>query len=196
MTVLEADYERWTQALVDPALTARVPQTVRVHRIASGFPSWYWALTSNRVGFRLTQYGYWGDPVAAFWRRPLFTLLDWLVSERRPDVLLATAPPFGVTVLAREAARRYRLPWVVDFRDAWTRWCVVPCPTIVHFWHSRRAERRALRHANVAVATSHVTRGDWLTDTPALDPNRLVTIYNGFDCERPVSSSTGSARRE
>ncbi len=189
VTVLESDYRQWSQASIDPALHARIPENVRVHRIASGFPAWYWALASNRAGFRLTQYGYWGDPVAVFWRRPLFALLEKLVPERRPDVLLATVPPFGVSVLAREVAKRYQLPWVVDFRDAWTRWCVAPYPTVGHFWYSRHAERRALRHANLAVATSHVTRDDWLEDTPDLDPNRLLTIYNGYDCTSRVNDS-------
>ena len=189
VTVLESDYRRWTEAPIDPALSARIPENVRVHRIESGFPAWYWALISSRAGFRLTQYGYWGDPVGVFWRRPLFALLDKLIPERQPDVLLATLPPFGVSVLAREAANRYRLPWVVDFRDAWTRWCVAPYPTIGHFWYSRRAERRALRHANLAVATSHVTRDDWLEDTPDLDPDRLLTIYNGYDCNSTVNDS-------
>jgi glycosyltransferase involved in cell wall biosynthesis len=191
VTVAESDYRVWSQAPIDHSLSERVPATVRVHRISSGFPSWYWSLTRNRAGFRLAQYGYWGDPVALFWHRPLFAYLDKLVSHRRPDVLLATAPPFGVAVLGRRAARRYRLPWVVDFRDAWSRWCVAPYPTIGHYFYARRAERDALRHANVAVATSHVTRDEWMSDTPDLDPRRLVTIYNGFDCDERAD---GSAR--
>jgi glycosyltransferase involved in cell wall biosynthesis len=42
-------------------------------------------------------------------------------------------------------------------------------------------EEAALREANVSVATSHVTRIDWLRQFPAVDPNRLVTVYNGYD---------------
>jgi glycosyltransferase involved in cell wall biosynthesis len=73
------------------------------------------------------------------------------------------------------------LPWIADFRDAWSRWCVAPYPSFAHYRYARAAEGRILRDANVAVATSHVTRDDWLVDHPALDPARLVTIYNGYD---------------
>ncbi len=189
VTVQPSDYASWTTAPLDHALVDRVPNDVRVHRVPSGFPAWYWSLTGGPVGFRAAQYAYWGDPVTLFWRRPLFTLLDRLVSERRPDVLLATAPPFGVAVIARTVARRYRLPWVVDFRDAWTRWCVAPYPTVAHYAYARHAERRILTEANAAVATSHVTHSGWLADSPRLAPERLVTIYNGYDADGHAAST-------
>jgi glycosyltransferase involved in cell wall biosynthesis len=191
VTVKETDYPDWTKAPIDRDLMDRLPGSERVHRISSGFPQWYWRLTASRAGFRVAQYLHWGDPVSVFWRRPLLELLDRLVAERRPDVLLATAPPFGVAVLAREIARRYRLPWVVDFRDAWSRWCVAPYPSLGHYLYARRAERRILREANASVATSHVTRSEWLADNPTLDVARLLTIYNGFDVP---SSHAGHGR--
>jgi len=189
VTVRTSDYRSWTTAPIDETLASGLPEAVRVHRVASGFPAWYWRLTAGPVGFRLAQYAHWGDPVSAFWRRPVFECLDRLIAERRPDVLLATVPPFGVGILARAAARRYRLPWVVDFRDAWTRWCVAPYPSIAHYLYARAAEGRILRDANVAIATSHVTRDDWLADHRGLDPSRLVTIYNGYDQPDPEPPS-------
>jgi glycosyltransferase involved in cell wall biosynthesis len=181
VTVRPTDYAAWTTAPTDDALGSDLPDAVRVHRIASGFPSWYWRLTAGPLGFRAAQYLHWGDPVSVFWRRPLLEHLDQLVAVRKPDVLLATVPPFGVGMLARDVARRFRLPWVIDFRDAWSRWCVAPYPSIAHYWYARSAERRVLGEANVAIATSHVTRADWISDHPGLDPARLVTVYNGYD---------------
>jgi len=191
ITVRTSDYAAWTTAPIDSTLEIGLPDAVRVHRIASGFPDWYWRLTRGPIGFRLAQYAQWGDPVAAFWRGPVLERLDRLVAERRPDVLLATAPPFGVTEVARLAARRYRLPWVVDFRDAWSRWCVGPYPSIAHYLHTRAAERRVLGSANVAIATSHVTRADWISDHPSVDPSRLVTIYNGYEPPPSPEGRTG-----
>ena len=193
VTVREDAYAAWSSAPLDHTLLADVPASVRIHRIPSGFPSWYWALTRGRAGFRIAQYGYWGDPVSLFWRRPLIALLDRLVPEHRPDVLLTTAPPFGVAVLGRMVARRYRLPWVADMRDAWTRWCVAPFPTVGHYLYSRMRERAVLERANIAVATSHVTREQWLADMPSLSPDRLTTIYNGFDAASLRASAPPSA---
>lgn len=183
VTVRTDDYRAWSTAPLDEALAARVPDVVRVHRIPSGFPDWYWRALRSGVGAKMLQFAYWGDPVTIFWRRPLFAALDRLVAERRPDVLLATAPPFGVSTLACDAARRYRLPLVMDWRDPWTLWRPMPFPSYAHYRFTRAREGAALRDANVSVATSHVTRDDWLRLFPSADPSRLVTIYNGFDRE-------------
>jgi len=181
VTVRPEDYKQWSSAPFDDGLLDRVPANVRVHRIASGFPAWYWRLMRSRIGGKLMQFAFWGDPVSFFWRRPLRECLDRLVAERRPDVLLATAPPFGVTVLAREAARRYRLPWVADWRDPWTFWRMAPFASYAHYRYVRAQEAKSLREANVSVATSHVTREEWRREFTAADPQRMVTIYNGYD---------------
>jgi glycosyltransferase involved in cell wall biosynthesis len=181
VTVRPDDYRQWSTAPFDEGLLARVPANVRLHRIASGFPAWYWRVMRSRVGSKLLQFAMWGDPVSLFWRRPLRECLDRIVAERRPDVLLSTAPPFGVQVLAREAARRYRLPWVADWRDPWTFWRMAPFATWAHYRYVRAREAQALRDANLSVATSHVTRDEWRREFRSADPERLVTIYNGFD---------------
>jgi glycosyltransferase involved in cell wall biosynthesis len=177
VTVRPEDYVAWSSARLDPALAARVPSSVPVYHAPSGFPDWYWRLMHSRVGFRALQYAYWGDPVSEFWAQPV----GRAVAEHRPDVLLATMPPFGVAVIARQIAKHYRLPWIADWRDPWTYWGAAPFPTYGHFAYARSAEGATLREANVSVATSHVTREDWLRFFPGVDPSRLVTIYNGYD---------------
>jgi glycosyltransferase involved in cell wall biosynthesis len=194
VTVNPTEYRDWTPAPFDDQLTARVPASTRVHYTSTGFPRWYWRLTSTRVGRKAAQLAHWGDPVSLFWRRPLFETLDRIVEERRPDVLLATAPPFGVAVLARAAARRYGLPWVADWRDPWTLWRMTPLPTYAHYLYIKAQERAALDEANVSVATSHVTCADWQRTFPSADPRRLVTVYNGYD-RADVDAARAAPRR-
>jgi glycosyltransferase involved in cell wall biosynthesis len=177
VTVRPEDYAAWSSARLDPALAARVPSSVPVYRTPSGFPAWYWRLMRSRLGFRALQYAYWGDPVSSFWSVPVRRA----IADHRPDVLLATMPPFGVAAIARQIAQHYRLPWVADWRDPWTYWCAAPFPTYGHFAYARSAEGATLREANVSVATSHVTREDWIRFFPGVDPSRVVTIYNGYD---------------
>ena len=98
VTVRSEDYAAWSSAKLDPALSARIPSSVPVYRTPSGFPAWYWRLMRSRPGFRALQYAYWGDPVSSFWAQPV----SRAVADHRPDVLLATMPPFGVAVIARQ----------------------------------------------------------------------------------------------
>jgi glycosyltransferase involved in cell wall biosynthesis len=183
VTVRAEDYATWSSAGRDDSLLHDLPDGVRVHRVPAGFPAWYWRLRRSRLGARVADFVHWGDPVSIFWWPALRDVLDRLVAKRRPDVLLATTPPFGVAVLARRVARRYRLPWVVDWRDPWTLWRMVPFPSYAHYVYTRTAEGRCLREANVSVCTSHVTREDWLGEFGGVDEERLVTIYNGWDAD-------------
>lgn len=181
VTVRAEDHRQWAPGPLDPSLLDALPSSVTVHRISYGFPSWFWRLSRSRLGHRALQYMIWGDPVARFWRKPLFAFLDSLMRSDRPDVLLSTAPPFGVAVLAHDVARRYGLPWVSDWRDPWTFWSYRPFPTFLHYLIARRQERRALRGSNVSVTTSHVTREEWHLSDRELSRERTVTIYNGYD---------------
>ncbi len=183
VTVRVEDYDEWSSHGTDETLLRDLPETVRVHRIPTGFPAWYWRMRRSKLGARAVDFAHWGDPVSLFWWPRLRELLDRIVPERKPDVLLATAPPFGVAVLARRVARRYRLPWVMDWRDPWTLWRMVPFPSYAHYLYTRAAEGACLREANVSVCTSHVTREDWLGEFRDADEGRLVTIYNGWDAE-------------
>ena len=187
VTIRAEDYGAWSSHGLDESLLRDLPEEIRVHRVASGFPDWYWRLRESKLGARVADFLHWGDPVSAFWWRRLRPVLDRLVVETRPDVLLATAPPFGVAALARRIARRYRLPWVMDWRDPWTLWRMAPFPSYAHYRYVRASEGGCLREANVSVCTSHVTREDWLGEFDGVDPERLVTIYNGWDAEDLVS---------
>lgn len=183
VTVRPEDYRAWSPAPLDDSLGSDLPPCVRVHRITSGFPAWYWKVFRSRLGARLAWYAHFGDPLSWFWRGPLRTRIESLVAERRPDVLFATVPPFGVAVLAREAAHRHRLPWVIDWRDPWTLWRFAPFPTWAHYRYARSREGACLREANRSLATSPVTRDDWFAEFSGVSPQRARVVYNGYDPE-------------
>ena len=181
VTVRVEDARRWSPAAMDESLVRGLPERVRVHRIPSGFPEWYWRATSSSAGHFLAKHLHWGDHTSAFWRGPLMRWLDAHVASARPDVLFSTVPPFGVASLARAAAHRHRLPWVLDWRDPWTMWQATPFATYGHYRFIHATEGRCLREANASICTSHVTRDDWLGEFPGVDPSRLHVVYNGFD---------------
>ncbi len=199
VTVRTQDYKKWSSAPIDKTLTRNIPESVRIHRISYGYPDWYWTWLRNPVTRHLLNYSFAGDPLSIFWKEPLFEFLEKFIYESRPDVLLATAPPFGVAVLASQVSHRYRLPWVMDWRDPWTLWCSTPFPSYLHYLHVRNREKECLKKANVSVCTSHVTREDWLEEFKELDPKRLKVIYNGFDPEdirsvQKMESANGRTR--
>lgn len=66
----------------------------------------------------------------------------------RPDLLYSSAPPWSGQLVALALARRWRCPWVADFRDPWAR-----AP-----WRDDRSDR--VRRANARLERLVVTRAD------------------------------------
>ncbi len=93
------------------------------------------------------------------------------------DAIFATGSPWSGFVVAERVARRLGLPFVLDFRDAWT----LDPREIWDGPRNRRLERRLLGRAAAVIGAT-----DWICDRlrercPELSPERVVTLTNGYD---------------
>lgn len=183
VTINIDEVHHWSGSRLDETLLNNMPDSVTIHRIPSGFPDGYWSLCKNPLGNWILKYLFLGDPVSFFWKKPLFKKIDELFKEKQFDVLLSTAPPFGVSVLARELAERYKLPWVSDWRDPWTLWGNAPFTSYLHYRHVRKNEEACLKKADISVCTSPVTRDDWIKEFKGVSKETLQVICNSFDPE-------------
>ncbi|MBD3237308.1 MAG: glycosyltransferase [Candidatus Eisenbacteria bacterium] len=104
-----------------------------------------------------------------------------LLARESFDALLTSSSPDSSHLIGLALARRFRVPWVADFRDPWTRRISFDPPTRWHHrWH-RSTERRVLRRADLVTVTAPETREDYLAREPGLAPERIRVITNGFD---------------
>ncbi len=121
---------------------------------------------------------------AMCWIRPAVQATVEMAARKQPDVIWATAGPVSSFVVAQRASQRTGVPYVLDFRDAWTI-------TYNDFEASRpawatRLDRRALyrllegaqtvtfRYHTEAECYWHAYRG-------ALDAARIHIIPNGYE---------------
>src|SRR5262245_58863134 len=88
---------------LDPALEGRVPPETIVYRVP--YPRWPRLLRRFLPG--------------ALWLPAARRAAGRAVRELRPDVVLTSGPPHWAHLLGLSLKRRYRLPWVADFRDPW-----------------------------------------------------------------------------
>ncbi|MBM0225780.1 glycosyltransferase [Micromonospora sp. ATA51] len=113
-------------------------------------------------------------------RRFLDTRDGW-----RPDVILATGPPFSVFAVAARLARRLDVPWVADYRDLWSVGNEYWVRTRVRRSVDRRLERRLLRSAAASVTVSE----------PLAEAMRRTlgvhtrVVMNGIDRRPPATSA-------
>jgi len=201
LTVRDGFWSAW-----DPTPLSELPCEVRIHRTRIFMPGVAAKRALSRLRLRgAGDTGGEGDPGAKAggrgpsraretFRRALYVpdeFIGWLpfavragrriCREQGIEAVISTSPPQTAHLVGAAIARTAALPWVADFRDAWTR---DPNFRFAAGWRGRvdRAlERRVLRAATRIVTVSDPIREDFLADHPALDPRTVSVIANGFD---------------
>ncbi|WP_409073703.1 glycosyltransferase [Micromonospora chalcea] len=121
------------------------------------------------------------------WIRPPARTFDRAAAGWRPDVILASGPPFSGFVVAATLARRFRAPWVADYRDLWSvgndHWVRTALRRAV----DKRLERRVLRTVAACVTVSEPL-ADTIHHTFGV---RTRVVMNGID-RRPVPAESAA----
>lgn len=118
-----------------------------------------------------------------FWFRPALRASMRSIRSKKPDVILATGNPFNSFLVANLVKRRTGIPYVLDYRDAWTfdqfTGKLKPGATDV----ALALERRALLGSSAYVSVNQPIV-DWLAEMHSL-PDRVqrLVIENGYDLE-------------
>jgi Glycosyl transferase 4-like domain len=118
------------------------------------------------------------------WIRPAMRATVRLCARERPDVIWATAMPWSSFLVAQQTSQRTGLPYVLDFRDAWT-------VTENEFearrpaWAQSRDRRTLyqLLQGAQAVIFRYNTEAEcyWRAYVGALDAARVHIIPNGYE---------------
>jgi glycosyltransferase involved in cell wall biosynthesis len=180
-TVLAGDPERPITAPVASSgqfLLDEVPETVTVIRIPA-------PLHVGAAGARPRRLARLAGGLSAaladrWWMRRAERVAGQVARGRRVDVILATAPPFMVPVLAAGLKRRLGARLVLDFRDDWLD---TPIFAAKPWWQQavhRRFERQALAAADHVLAASEASCLD-LQRRHAAQAGAIHYLPNGWD---------------
>jgi len=189
VTATRDTFERYTGA--DPSLEEQVDDRVVVRRIPFDWPAQdtdvrrYGAL---RVALppvwarlrRLADELPFPEPSYGPWRRPLAAAARAVHDEHRVDLTLATANPHVTFAAAHDLFRSAGVPYVMDYRDAWTLDVFSGRTTTrarsrVSRWQSRLlADAREVWFVNRPLRDWHAAR------FPAV-AERMQVVENGWD---------------
>jgi len=138
---------------------------------------------ARRAARRAEAWFYHPD-LAMPWIGPAVAATVDVVARQRSAAIWATAGPLSSLIVAGRASRATGVPYVLDFRDAWTL-------TFNEFEADRpawamRADRKALYRLMAgaqAVTFRYTTEAEcyWRAYARALEPARIHIIPNGFD---------------
>lgn len=99
------------------------------------------------------------------------------LSDRDVDLILASGPPFAGFHLAERLARRWRRPYVLDYRDPWV---LQPKPGLAGLFGKSEQELVERAAAVTAISTS-------LLAMPIAGRPNFHVVTNGFDPEEMAS---------
>lgn len=121
------------------------------------------------------------EDLADNWWPYLDAAFPALLLKHQPSAVYVSLPPFSMGPLGIKIARKYKLPLVLDFRDAWSQWRISPYGSWLHYWFTRRMEGQCLRAADRLICTSDQTRADFLRIHPDIPEDKISVITNGYD---------------
>ncbi|HEV3223264.1 MAG TPA: glycosyltransferase [Puia sp.] len=116
-----------------------------------------------------------------YWKNGFYEAVESAVKKFSPKAIFATVPPFSILPLATKVSKKYGLPLILDFRDAWSQWRTVPYGTIFHYWKTLYKERKYLREANAIITTSEQTLNDFKKLHGEVPAAKLYYVPNGYN---------------
>lgn len=188
VTVLTAPQEVFAaEGIVDPSLTEQVHDgvTIRPVPFASGVYSsdvseWSWSRARHPELWSVVRGLRFPDPGFGDWRPALAKAADQVHRDKPVDLSVGTASPSVDFVPGWHLKRRHGVPYVMDYRDAWT----------IDVFTGRRAPRlsaRAERWEGLLLANAEQVwfvndpiRG-WHREKYPAFADRLRVVPNGFD---------------
>jgi glycosyltransferase involved in cell wall biosynthesis len=115
-----------------------------------------------------------------------------VIARNRPSVLLSTSPPVATHLAAWIVSRRYRIPWIADFRDP-----LYGNPSRSRKWGwiwDMPLERLLISDAAAVIANTD-TAAEMLKQRYPVHRDKIHIIWNGYDPEEALSARPIPTRR-
>ena len=115
------------------------------------------------------------------WKRKAKRAAIQLLQREKFDLIFATAPPYTDFLIGRELSKKFGLPLVLDYRDAWIDNPYHFYSTPLHRWLHRRLEKQVLRASNKIITINRRIKELLLKRYPFLQYHDVEIISQGFD---------------
>ena len=97
------------------------------------------------------------------------------------DIVISSGPPHSMHLIARKISSKFKIPWVADFRDPWTKieyFKKLPISKISKYIHEI-LEKKIIKDCDCLITVSDY----WGNHFKKIGANRVKVINNGYDKE-------------
>jgi len=120
------------------------------------------------------------DPIGDRWFINLLRAIESQNKVQKFDYLIFTCPPFSLAKIALKVNKRLAIPYILDFRDAWSQWNIAPYASKLHYNMLLRLERKCINNAYLIAYTSVQQFQDLLKAHKLLPTKKFIYVPNGF----------------
>ncbi|MFA7116181.1 MAG: glycosyltransferase [Bacteroidales bacterium] len=116
------------------------------------------------------------------WKKSSVKFLIKYLKENPCDVVVSTAPPQSIHLIARELKRKIDIKWIADFRDPWTKMYYfkhIPMCKFINRKHES-LEKAVLNEADMVFSANKSVRDEFI-EISGTDELKFYSIENGFD---------------
>lgn len=124
------------------------------------------------------------------WLRYAVQAGKYIIDREKPDLIFSSAPPYTCALIAMKLKRHYhkkygkQIPWISDFRDAWTGYLTSPKRWLIPAAIDSGYELKTLDEADAVTMVANGIKDDFDTKYPNISKaKKYFLIRNGFDSE-------------
>ncbi len=128
-----------------------------------------------------------------FWKKKALKKIDEVWAKYDGfNIVYATAPPYTDFLIGQEVKKKYKIPFVIDYRDAWVDSPVLNFyPTPFHKMSNIRLEKEVLKDANKIITTNRRVKELIISRYQNIDYNDVKIIPHGYDEQDFKIASSG-----
>lgn len=179
-TDIESGKRAFDHAKIDESLLADLPNDVEIIRIPTmDYSDFY----KNK--FKNIKHHYFSvsDHIEKHWGENVNNEITTIIKKYKPQLIYATAPPFGTATIVSNIANRFNLPLVMDMRDHWSHWGTGAYISKLHYLATLKSERKVFTTATKVISVTQQVINDFINVHPNLPESKFTVIPNGFESE-------------
>ncbi len=115
------------------------------------------------------------------WIKPAVEEIRNIISGKKIDVILSTAPPYSNHLIGAEIRKEFDIPLVLDFRDDWLENHLITYPSRFHKKKMAKIESECLQMADKIIALNDSMKIS--IESRLSSPVSVSVIPHGFDRE-------------
>jgi glycosyltransferase involved in cell wall biosynthesis len=117
------------------------------------------------------------------WMYDAVEIASRLLKHEKFDIIFATAPPYTCFRIGDMLKRKFNIPLILDYRDAWLDDVLSWYPTPFHRKIVKLMEKRVLHNSNKIITYTRQIKEHLLIRYPFLSTDDIRIIPHGFDEE-------------